>query len=342
MGKLQEKMAKKALILCLTGSLAGALTGCGSSSGAYDAVTHFAAEMPAENYAMSAEEMGGGYLSEETADAGAYDMADGKTEEVGDEAANSGSERKLIRTVNLSVETREFDQVMDTLEKQVEALGGYIENMDTYNGSSYSGYRSSRNSSMTIRIPREQLDGFLNTVSEISNVVSRSENVEDVTLSYVDLESHRDALRTEQARLLELLERAESIEDIITIEERLSNVRYQLESMESQLRTYDNKVDYSTVYLNISEVQELTPIVEETTWERISGGFLESLKDIGNGLKEFCIRFIIHIPYIVVWVVIIAVIVIVIRLLHRRKSRNRQKKATPVQQEGTPAQQEKK
>ena len=67
------------------------------------------------------------------------------------------------------------------------------------------------------------------------------------------------------------MEKAESIEDIITIEQRLSNVRYQIESMEAQLRTYDNKVDYSTVHLDVSEVKELTPVHEETLWERISG-----------------------------------------------------------------------
>mgnify|MGYP002226154573 CR=1 FL=1 len=85
-----------------------------------------------------------------------------------------------------------------------------------------------------------------------------------MTLTYVDLQSHRDALQTEQERLLQLLEQAESIEDIITIEQRLSDVRYQLESMESQLRSYDNQVDYSTVYLYIDEVEVYTPVEEET------------------------------------------------------------------------------
>ena len=89
--------------------------------------------------------------------------------------------------------------------------------------------------------------------------------------------------QTEQERLLQLLEQAESIEDIITIEQRLSDVRYQLESMESQLRSYDNQVDYSTVYLYIDEVEVYTPVEEETTWERISAGFMDSLKEYRRG-----------------------------------------------------------
>ena len=76
---------------------------------------------------------------------------------------------------------------MDSIEKRITELGGYIENMESYNGSAYSDFRSSRNSSMTVRIPAGQLNVFLSEVSEISNVVRRTENVQDVTLEYVDI-----------------------------------------------------------------------------------------------------------------------------------------------------------
>ena len=107
--------------------------------------------------------------------------------------------------------------------------------------------------------------------------------------------------------------RQESIEDIITIEQRLSDVRYQLESMESQLRSYDNQVDYSTVYLYIDEVEVYTPVEEETTWERISAGFMDSLKSIGEGIKEAAIWFVIHIPYLVIWAIVIVIIVLILK-----------------------------
>ena len=80
----------------------------------------------------------------------------------------------------------------------------------------------------------------------------------------------------EQERLLSLLEQAETMEEIIALESRLTEVRYQLESMESQLRTMDNQVSYSTVYLSIEEVEHFTPPAEKGTWERISTGFSEN------------------------------------------------------------------
>jgi uncharacterized protein YhaN len=179
-------------------------------------------------------------------------------------------------------------------------------------------------------MPKDKLDTFLASVSEQTNVVSISENVEDVTLQYVDMESHKKALLTEQERLLELLEKAETVEDIISIEDRLSEVRYQIESMESQLRTYDNKIDYSTVYLSIDEVEQYSPSEGETVGERIRNGFMDSLEGVKDGLAEFAIWLVIKLPYLVVWAVIIAVDVFIFQEIRKHiRKKHAQKAAAP-------------
>lgn len=304
----------KFMVGLLTLCMSLILMGCGSSS---------------QDMAIS-ESVNSSYMSQEEAKSEVfYDSAvefeeyGGEAEELPEDAsgaesdavtAEALSQRKLIKTVDMNVETKEFDQMMDSLESKIDELGGYIENLETYNGSSYSNHRSTRNANLTIRIPKNQLNTFLQTVEGISNVVRSTESVEDVTLTYVDLESHKTALMTEQTRLLELLERAESIEDIITIESRLSEVRYRIESMESQLRTYDNKIDYSTVYLYVEEVRELTPAAERNAVEQITDGFVESLKDIKDGLIEFAIWLVVNIPYFILWAVIFVLIVVLIKI----------------------------
>lgn len=305
----------------------GVMTACGAESGdSVASMTQGAESWEYENAMPSIAAEDGYYdtdsigmdmgYSEEMEEASS---ADSRTKEA--DVPGQQSDRKLIRTVNMSVETREFDSVMATLQQRVTELGGYIESMDTYNGSAYSGYRSNRSASMTARIPQDKLSTFLGEVSEISNVTRRSENVEDVTLAYVDLASHKKTLQAEHERLLELMEQAEYIEDIITIEQRLSEVQYQIESMESQLRTYDNKVDYGTVYLDVSEVQELTPVQEETVWERISGGFQEDLRKIGEGALEIVIWLLTHIPTLIVWTLVIALFIVWIRWCQKRGRR---------------------
>lgn len=326
---MKKKRGLKAIVLSMTIILAATLAGCGNSGKSSNNYTSYDSNTLAPD------------MSNDMVSLESYSMENSIQEEAKEsgEVQNSQSnvtvsDRKLIRTVNMSVETKEFDSVMESLDNQIKASGGYVENMETYNGSVYSGYRNSRSANMKIRIPKDKVDDFLNTVSGITNVISKSESVEDVTLVYVDLESHKKALETEQTRLLELLQKAESIEDIITIEQRLSHVRYQIESMESQLRTYDNKVDYSTVYLDISEVQELTPIVEETVWERISLGFLESVTSIVDGVKELAIWFIINIPYLIIWAAVITVIILVARRSMKKKDKNKDKKKPGIEQMG--------
>lgn len=229
------------------------------------------------------------------------------------------TERKLIRTVDLNLETENYDSLMEGLEQEIKSLGGYIEYKDAYHGDYYSS--RNRRANITARVPADKLDEFTGKVAEIGNITYESESVEDVTLQYVDLSSHKKMLVTEQERLMELLENAESMEDIITIESRLSEVRYQIESMESQLRTFDNQVDYSTVHIYVEEVERYTPQPEKSTWDRIKSGFSENVYRVTNGIKNFAIEFIIAIPVLLVWAAVIAVGVLLIRVILKRKYR---------------------
>lgn len=318
-GKLWTGVAMTALLMMFAG--------CGSSDYKMTEAVSSAVMQDASTNAAGALEYGYGMPEAADAEMDSYEST---------AAEIQVSERKLIKTVDMEVETQSYDELLATIQSKTSELGGYIESMNTYNGSSYYEYNPIRNADLTIRIPKEGLDGFLNAVSDISNVVRRSDNVEDVTLAYVDLESHRDALRTEQERLLQLLEQAETVEDIITIEQRLSDVRYQLESMESQLRTYDNQVDYSTVYLNVEEVEIFTPVAKETAWERISNGFKESLDNVGNGFVEFGIWFVVHIPYLVVWAVIIGAFVCLLLWLLKLSTRPSKKSVNKTFGQSTP------
>lgn len=294
------------------------LSGCGASkSSAYD-------------YKESAYEYGN-YASD---DLYSESVASEVTEEAMMESSNSevtvqDTSRKLIRNVNLSAETEEFDTLLQTVNNKVSALGGYIENSVVYNGSNYYG-SSRRSATLTIRIPAEKLDDFLSTIGEESNIVSRSEDVTDVTLSYVDMESHKKVLLAEQERLLELLDKAESIEDIITIESRLSEVRYQIESMESQLRTMDNQVSFSTVTLDVEEVERLTPVAERSIWERIGEGFSMNLIGAGRDVVDFFVNVIIELPYIFLFLVKLAIFVViaifVVKIVRKQICKRKEKK----------------
>ena len=260
-------------------------------------------------------------------DMGTASSADISAEISAEEAAaideNEASDRKLIKNVSLTVETEDYSGLISSVQSRVEELGGYTESYESYNESTV----GSRSASLTLRIPADRLEEFVSRVEELSNIVSREETVEDITLSYVDLESRRRMYEEEEERLLSLLDQAETLEEIIALENRLTEVRYQLESMESQLRAMDNQVSYSTVYLSIDEVERYTPPAEKGTWERIRVGFAENVYRVGNGIREFFIGFVISLPVLFVLAVIIALLVFVIRLLLRISDKNNAKRA---------------
>ena len=277
--------------------------GCGNSS-----------KMAVEDRATvsSGAELDGEYSwdTDETADTGV-------TSENGLEAQVENG-RKLIRTVSLSLETKEFDSALTNLSTKTTELGGYIET-SSVNGNSYS-HHSTRYASYVIRIPANKLNEFVEVVSELGNVTQKNESVEDVTLRYIDVESHKKALETEQERLLELLSKAENMEEILTIESKLSDIRYEIENYESQLKTMDNQIDYSTVSVYVDEVERVTDTGEKGFFEEIKERFGNSLYVVARGIRGLVIGILGSLPILIVCGGVIAVVVIVVRKILKKRN----------------------
>lgn len=225
--------------------------------------------------------------------------------------------RKWIITVNMSAETDDLDTMTAALQEKINALGGFVESQNIYNGSRYEDRRY-RSASLTIRIPADDVDQFTESIEGISNVVRKEKNLEDVTLSYVDTESRMNALKTEEARLLELLAQAENMSDLLEIEGRLTDVRGELEQVGSRLRLYDNQIDYATIYLSIDEVQEYTPVEKPGFFARIGTGFLKSLKGLGSSLLDLLVWLIVSLPYILVYGGMVTGIALLVRSIRRK------------------------
>lgn len=265
---------RKWFAVLLTLALVLTLTACGGSS---------MKSTVADQYFAAPQEMANGSLT-----------TDSKS------TASLPADRKLIRTFRVEAETEELDTLLTALDEKIIQLGGYVETREIYNGSTYASRRY-RHANLAIRIPAENVNGFMEHVSGVSNVVSSNESIDDVTLTYVDTESRVKALETERDRLLELMAQAETMSDLLEIESRLTDVRYELESYASQLKTLENQVSYATIRLSISEVQEYTPVAEKTTWQRIAEGFVDSLEGIWEGAVEIFVWVLANSPYLVLF-----------------------------------------
>lgn len=294
----------------------GLLAGCGAKE---EAAMQSPGAAPAETWAESDAAM------EEVL----YDESKTTAEDGG---TTMPENQKLIRTVYLDAETLDMDPLMAWIESRVGSLGGYFEQKSIRRSGSRDDGSYYKYADLMIRIPAENLDQFLSQVGEKANVTSTSESTENVTLQYVSTQSRVTALETEQQRLLELLENAETMEDLLTIEERLTDVRWELENYASQLRVLDNQVNYSTVYLNIWEVDEPTVVVERTVWQKIGDGFTRNAGRMWDGLVNFFIWILTVIPYLVPIALMVGVVVLVMKLGKKLKAKKQAKKPEDPQQ----------
>ena len=274
----------------------------------------------------------------ETAGAGQY-MEALPEEDAGTEMQESGSGisstadmgsladagRKLIRDVSMNVEARDFDGVLSQITGKVRELGGYVESSDV-SGISVSSYCGSqqRYADIKARIPADKLDRFVEIVEGAGNVTSKQEQVTDVTLQYSDVQSRKKSLEIEQERLWALLEKADTLDAVVALEARLSEIRYELESYTSQLRLYDNQVDYSTVSIYMMEVKDLTPTAPDSIGTRIQKGFNRSLNNLTEAAVDLIVWLASNSPVLLVLAVIIAAAVLIAKRAGRRSGgRNR-------------------
>ena len=275
--------------------LAGTLAGCGKA--AYD--TGFNAAGSAAPESAIGKDMD-------------YVLSDQIYDSVESEAPETSAavtQQKLIRKINLEAETEDLDGLLGALDGKVSQLGGYIEKREVYSGSAYASYRPSRHAYLTIRIPKDRLNEFVAHVESTGNVTSSSESSDDVTLTYIATQSRMNALQKEEARLLELIDKAANLTELLELEKRLTQVRTELENVTSQLLVYDNLVEYGTVTVNVREVQKLTPAEEPGFWQRITTGFVESLENLWIFLQELAIFLVVALPYLVPLALVVTLVI---------------------------------
>lgn len=261
-----------------------------------------------------------------TVDESAQDSGDQRTDTTGTELENVegiNTEQKLIKTVNMSAETTEFDTLVADVRAKTESAGGYVENSDV--GGDY-GMDMTRYAYLVLRIPADKLDDFVGEVKNASNVRTFSESTEDVTLQYTDMDTHIKALREELDALFSMMEQATSMKDILSIQSQITDVRYEIESYESQLRVYDNQVTYSTVYLDLYEVNRESSTTGTTFGERVKAKFNDNMYQMGQGFQNFMVGLLGGLPILLPIVVICVVVVVVLRKIWKKRKNDKQKK----------------
>ena len=210
------------------------------------------------------------------------------TENGGSVYQNAGA--KLIRRAELDIQTEQFDQSEKALKQLVASCEGYFEMSSVYGGGRRDAY-ASRRGEYIVRVPAENYNQFFRSTGDLGYVVRSTESSKDVGEEYYDTEAHLKTQRTKQERLLALLEKAETMEDIIALESALSEVEYQIEQYSSTLNRYDALIGFSTFTISLNEVGRVTQEVGETAslGTRMAAGVQSSFRELGRGFQDLLV-----------------------------------------------------
>jgi preprotein translocase subunit SecG len=218
---------------------------------------------------------------------------------------------KIIQKNDIDMETLAFDECIANLEEEIYRLDGYIEesNIEGKRINSY-GEIELRDAYFTFRVPQEEYRLFLNSVGKLGNIVNEHKTTEDVTLKYYDNETKLESKKIHKDRLLELLKETKDVEQLIAVERELAEITYDIESLTTQLRKWDNLIDYVTVRVSIEEVRKVTEgeVKKDSFGSKISASFSNSIKIFGEFIEELLIGIIYLLPYLIIVGIILLVV----------------------------------
>lgn len=222
----------------------------------------------------------------------------------------SQTDRKIIRSANLQLETLTFDKTTDALLDKVTEMKGYIENSKiTGRKNDFKENIQNRSAHIVMRVPKQNFDQFISIAGSLGNVTSKSITGEDITSKYFDTEAHLKSLTVQEERLLSLLQKSDDIKSIIELEKQLTDVRYQIETLTGNLKKYDNMIDYSTITMDIYEVQELKDLttLPVSLGSRMKASFGASVKFITSLFKWILVLISSLIPFFIIIIPVAAV-----------------------------------
>jgi hypothetical protein len=188
-----------------------------------------------------------GYEGRDSAPTNSYTGTQG-TSSTSDNAYTNIADRKVIMTGNIQIETTEFDKAVNEIRKITAGYGGYIESSSTYT------YEKDRRvSTITMKVPQSAFEAAFAQVKNLGKVKSEQTSGQDVTRQFIDLSARLKNLKAEEEKLVEIMNRAMTVSDILQVEKELSRVRYEIESTTAQLNYLSSRVEFATITVTVSE-----------------------------------------------------------------------------------------
>ena len=246
---------------------------------------------------------------------------------------------KIIYSASATVETTDFDATLAKLDELIVRYGGFVESSSVSGNNYYHtshGYASSRSADYRIRIPSRDFGTVMNSLSELGNVPYSNTYTENITSQYYDVQARLNACRTQEQSLLDMMAKAETVKDLLEIQEQLSEVRYRIESLQSTLTNWDRQVSYSTISLSVQEVQVYTPESKASFGEQLALALSRGFKSVVEFFRDLLLWLLEALPSLILLAAVVVLVVFLVRRIRRRAKARREKKSAAQTQTPPP------
>ena len=229
---------------------------------------------------------------------------------------------KLIQTIGLELETKQYTETIKEIEALVKSLNGYVQSSYVPRPRNESEF-SNLEANLTIMIPTASIEDFILKAGTASKIVNERREVYNVTDVYRDTAARILTLQAKELRLLELLKQSGSLSDLLLIENELSNTRYEIERLESSIQDYDKRIAYTQFNLSIREVYEYSPSERAGLWERIVEAFSSNAQSFIRTLENGFVFIVSTLPFLLVEVALWILPILIIYFIYRRITKKR-------------------
>lgn len=255
---------------------------------------------------------------------------DKSSAEVGIGGEKGSTSRKIIVTANFQLEAEDFAAASQALLDAVNNGGGYVESMRESGGETNRG-----DGSYTVRIPVEAMDSFAQELEKIGTVTQRSQNSNDITDAYYDVDARLRAKRTQHARILALMEKAETLSDLLQLEQELASVEAEIDQLAGTQKRYDDQVEYATVTVWLRQTTLSQVGAPSFAYEALNA-LRDSLSVGVSILRGLAIALIWLAPYLIVAAVVITVVLLATRKKRRARKQAKAALPQPIAPQGVP------
>jgi len=215
---------------------------------------------------------------------------------------DSGVPRKMIHDLSLTLEVIDINDTVTSISQEVQKLQGYVIS------SRQSGSDNHSSAQLTAKIPADKLSVLRDSFPSWGKVLDQELFTNDITNQYYDSQTRLQVLEAEEKRYLEILNQAQTVDDVLKVENALGNVRQQIEQLKGQLKLWNHQVDYSTVTLqivtrqspNVNVPDPWQPISWSETWKAARDAVLKTMSTTWNGLNYLVVGIGYATPYLLI------------------------------------------